>query len=149
MRIYRMENADREGPFVGITNKAEARGMWQHVPWIKVEPGALVGLDKAHPHHLKDVFGLDNSTTELLDEMGLAEIVLPDPGQWVVGCVDLAQFYHWFPPKALPDFAKFGMTLDIYECPDCDVKKGQYQVLFRRDRARLLKSEPLTHPLAA
>jgi hypothetical protein len=144
--VYRMEDRQHRGPFNTdflTRDPQRAYDMWHEVPWAEVDTlfGGLASLDADHPHHLDDVLhvgpNFDGYASDVYGEYPIA-------GHWLVGCTDLGQFYHWFPPNALPDFAHCGMLLHVYECPNDAVKFGQWQVMFDPDRSKIVKSEPLT-----
>lgn len=144
-RVYRMENVHHQGPFnydLLASHPFLAERMWRDVPWIEVEPeGALASLDGRHPHHLDDVLHVPS------DFDGYANDVFgmhPIAGEWWVGCKDLRQFYHWFPRRALPDFAECGQLLHVYECPDEAIRQGHYQLMFDRKRAKLARTLDLS-----
>lgn len=147
--IYRMEDRHHHGPFSLATAKQygdrAAMKMWRHVPWADAGPDGLAAMDRTHPHHIRDILGGDDFDAYMAEFLGL----MPLQGNWLVGCRDLRQFYHWFPKQALPDFAHCGLELAIYDCPDCAIKWGRYQLMFDPKQAKLVKREPLTEPLRA
>lgn len=144
--IYRMEDAHHHGPFNSALAKAYGNrtvmGMWRHVPWADADFDGLSALDAEHPHHITDVLHLSPMDAYFAEYMEL----MPLPGNWSVGCISLQQFFHWFPKPSLPDFAKCGLELSIYDCTDEAIKRGRYQVMFDPARAILDKQEPLTCP---
>jgi hypothetical protein len=116
------------------------KDMWKNVPWIEVYDGGLKALDPTHPHHLKDVLKVDGTEAAFLEMFGMERVL---PGKWLVGCADKGQFFHWFPPTSLDDFAHYGLLLSIYEVDPDYIKMGKYQLMFELDKAKLVKREPL------
>lgn len=149
-QVLRMEDAKGNGPFsaeplmkAAHNNEQKAKEfqheMWADVPWITVDEGALRGVDGAHPHHFSDVLHMDGFTASMMDSMG----IMPLKGKWLVGVKDMDQFYYWFPQQSLKDFAKFGMKLNIYEVDEASIKRGKYQLMFRKTGAKLVHSYDL------
>lgn len=136
--VYRMENKDGIGPFISMDPEQFAK----HVSWAHLDPNSpypAISTDAEHPHHARDVKGVD------LNEEALSRIMLMlgQLNQWRVGVKDKEQFLHWFPKDSLDYFDSLGFRMDEYEVPADKVKHGTWQVMFDSTAARLIAKESL------
>ena len=59
--------------------------------------------------------------------------------QWFCGTINLDYLFHWFPKDKLEKFEKAESYISVYKVSDPeDIRIGRTQVLFRRDRSKIL-----------
>ena len=60
--------------------------------------------------------------------------------QWFCGTINLNYLFHWFPKDKLKQFEEVGLYISVYNVSDPeDIRIGRTQVLFRRDRSKILR----------
>lgn len=120
MRVYRVENKDGFGPYTGIA-------------------AGLVDWDS-------DDFTGDRHPSTFLDKRLAGWNVLPFVvrQQYHHGFESEGSFLHWFHKRRwLEALEAARFRLSIYEVDNQDVARGSSQVVFRRDKAKLVDTVSL------
>lgn len=139
--VLRVEDADGHGPFHGSETSPPTRELANHVSWLEWrEVFFFAGLASKpedgdrHPTHVEDCLGGRDvpvyKGTSVID------------GDWVVGCKDEAQLLYWFEGSGLSYLTTAGYSINVYSVPSEDVIEGEWQLMFKKDSATLLRSVP-------
>lgn len=112
MIVYRVENAEGEGPYWHSVENA-----------IGISIGTIHNKCHNHPAPSEDI--VDTQFDRFSN-------------QWYYGCLSLEQLVKWFtlPENYFPLLREKGFYIVAYECEDKDVAKGDKQCAFKRGRAR-------------
>lgn len=143
MRVYRLETPEGEGVYAaGLGFSCTRAAMVETVPedysqadWHPCpafDPPLAAFWRKEHLSYRKQMIWEDGGRRE-----------------WFCGFADEEQMLNWFPPQGLAKMIQMANRLhrtirvSIYEIHGTKVKKGDMQVIFRRNDAKLVATIPL------